>query len=198
MIILRLKNVLFSALLIGLICIGLNASAQKTTIFIVRHAEKAAAMASDPDLTAVGALRATELLKALKKERVTVIYTTDTKRTRQTIKPVADRFVIAPEVYDPSNLKALADKVLLNNKGKNVLIVGHSNTILPTLAAFGSEQPFSAMTDDDYDMLFKLVIKDGKTELTISRYGAEHHTTQIPDAFSGFTTERMIRPPSRF
>ena len=83
------------------------ASAQKTTVWIVRHAEKDTAFINrqDPDLTATGQQRALDLAAYLQNEAIVKVYSTDTKRTRQTA-----RHVKAPlEVYNPKNLTGLLD-----------------------------------------------------------------------------------------
>ncbi|QKJ31758.1 histidine phosphatase family protein [Mucilaginibacter mali] len=192
------KAILFKLFFICLALSNFNALAQKTTIYIVRHAEKAANPADDPDLTSAGQKRAKDLIKALKREKIAGIYVTNYKRVTQTAKPTADKFTLMPEKYDPTDLKAFAKKVYQYYSGHSVLIVGHSNTVIPTLVALGGPQPFNTLTDDDYDMLFKLTIKDGKPELEISYYGEPHHTTMIPEQYLGYTTEHFVKPPVRF
>lgn len=136
------------------------ASAQKTTVWIVRHAEKDTAFINrqDPDLTATGQQRALDLAAYLQNEPVVNVYSTDTKRTRHTAK-----YVKAPiEVYNPKNLTGLLDLISQNTKGKSVLIVGHSNTVLETIEALGGKRPVPLLTDDDYDYIFKVEIEAGK------------------------------------
>ena len=136
------------------------ASAQKTTAWIVRHAEKDTSFVNrqDPDLTATGQQRALDLAAYLQNEPVVKVYSTDTKRTRQTTKHVK-----APlEIYNPKNLTGLLDLILQNTKGNSVLIVGHSNTVLETIEALGGKRPVTQLTDDDYDYIFKVEIEAGK------------------------------------
>jgi len=192
------KFALFKVFCICLLLSNYSAFAQKTTIWIVRHAEKEAEPAADPILTTAGQKRAEELLKSLKHEKIAGIYVTKYKRTALTAQPTAQKYTLVPELYDPTDLKGLATKVLQFYKGHSVLIVGHSNTILPTITALGGEMPFSMLTDDDYDMLFKLTLKGGKAELEISRYGDPHHTTEIPDQYLNYTKEHFVKPPGRF
>jgi len=192
------KPVIFILLFICLLLSKYDASAQKTTIWIVRHAEKAATPADDPGLTPAGEKRAADLLKTLKREDIAGVYVTKYKRTVLTAKPTADKFRLVPELYDPADLKPFVAKLFQFYKGHSVLIVGHSNTILPTLAALGVGQPFSALTDDDYDMLFKVTVKNGKTDLQVSYYGDLHHTTEIPEQYLNYTKEHFIAPAGRF
>lgn len=190
--------ILFKLFIVCLLLNNYNAFAQKTTIWIVRHAEKATSPADDPELTAEGRKRAEALAKALKHEKIAGIYSTNYKRTMQTARPTAEKFSLVTETYDPADLKAFANKVMRFYKGHSVLIVGHANTVLPTLTAFHGDRPFGNLSDDDYDMLFKLTIKNGQTELEITNFGDSHHVTMIPEEYSGYSTTHYVSPPSRF
>lgn len=159
-----------------------NASAQKTTIWLVRHAEKADNQGDDPTLNNAGQHRANDLLKSLKHEHINAIFVTSYKRTALTAKPLADKMGITPQVYNQTDYTAFVNKITDEYKGKNVLIVGHSNTIVPIISALGCRRPFETLGDDDYDMLFCVTInKDNKPELEVSYYGESHHVTQLPE-----------------
>ena len=176
--------------LVGLLLSNFSASAQKTTIWVVRHAEKdASSQGNDPGLSVEGQRRAEVLAKTLKRQNIKAIYVTTYKRTGLTAKPLATQAKILPRTYTDS-LKQYADIILKNFKGYNVLVVGHSNTVMPLLAAFGAEQPFAELADDDYDMLFKIVIKDsGKVELEVSYYGTLHHSSDLPRKYQAENKE---------
>ena len=80
---------------IVLLALAVPAAAQQS-IFVVRHAERAdaapgasAMMDSDPDLSAAGKARAQSLASMLKDAKITAIYTTRYKRTKQTAEPLA-------------------------------------------------------------------------------------------------------------
>ncbi len=182
-----LKRVVFLLSIIMLIGV-LNTYAQKTTIWIVRHAEKQTAEgvvnSTDPDLTADGDKRAHDLAVKLKNEKIDAVYSTPYKRTTSTGGPAAAARQLKINTYAAKDFKVFANEVLQNYKGKEVLIVGHSNTIIPLAKAFGAAVPFEMLTDDDYDMLFKIVVdNDGTAKLTISHYGMPHQTIEIPAAF---------------
>jgi len=176
-----IKPMLMQLFVAALVLCNFNAHAQKTTIWIVRHAEKADTPANNPALTTIGQQRAKELLKSFKHDKIAAIYTTNYLRTAQTAQPTASQFAVTQQTYNPADLKAFAAKVLQDNAGKNVLIVGHSNTVVPTLAALGCTTPFNTLTDDDYDILFKVTVKNGKASLEMSYYGTPHHSTQLPE-----------------
>ena len=149
------------------------ATAQKTTVWIVRHAEKDTAYVNrqDPDLTATGQQRALDLATYLQKENIIKVFSTDTKRTKQTAKHVK-----APlEIYNPKNLTGLLEVLNQQVKGKSVLIVGHSNTVLETIEALGGKRPVTLLTDDDYDYIFKVEIEAGKLAVVSFYHFGQYH-----------------------
>jgi broad specificity phosphatase PhoE len=179
-----------SYLLSFILLIGaLNTFAQKTTVWVVRHAEKQTAdgamSSTDPDLTADGDKRSHDLAAVLKNREIAAVYSTPYKRTFSTGGPTAAARNLKMTVYTAKDFKALTTEVLKNYKGKGLLVVGHSNTIIPLIKAFGAAVPFETLTDDDYDMLFKVVVDEkGTATLTIGHYGTPHHTTKVPAAFA--------------
>lgn len=177
----RTLVLVFLALLLG----QQNLSAQKTVkIWIVRHAEKLAdnPKDNDPDLSPEGKVRADDLFKYLKGQKLDSIFTTGYKRSKLTAFQLADRQGISLKTYSPNYQKELAKQLMANAKGKKILIVGHSNTVLELIEAFGGTRPVKELTDDDYDYIFSLTVKDGKTDVSVDHFGAEHHTKQEPAA----------------
>jgi len=149
------------------------ATAQKTTVWIVRHAEKDTAYVNrqDPDLTATGQQRALDLAAYLQKENIIKVFSTDTKRTKQTAKHVK-----APlEIYNPKNLTGLLEVFNQQVKGKSVLIVGHSNTVLETIEALGGKRPVPLLTDDDYDYIFKIELEATKSAVVSFYHFGQYH-----------------------
>ena len=61
------------------------------TVFFLRHAEKLVDGTSDPALSPVGRIRAEALVSLLEGEQVTHLFSTEYKRTRQTLEPLAKR-----------------------------------------------------------------------------------------------------------
>ena len=154
-------------------------NAQKAMkVFIVRHAEKQSDDPKDKDplLTDSGALRAIDLMKLLRGEKIDSIFTTDYKRTKLTAFPLADKIGIAIKTYDAAQQKEFAKQLIENATGKKILIVGHSNTVLELVEAFGAEKPVKELTDDDYDYIFEVTIKGDKAEVKANRYGDSHHS----------------------
>lgn len=169
-----MKKVLWLfVLVLGLQQVGY---AQKTLkVWIVRHAEKDTSnpKEADPDLTPQGYGRAEVLMKSLKGQKIDSIFSTDYKRTKLTGFPLADRIGIAIQTYDPANAVEWVKSLKVNAVGKNVLIIGHSNTILELIDAFGGARPVPTISDNEYDYLFALTIKGNKVEVKSHRYGTK-------------------------
>ena len=157
--------------------------AKETVIYVVRHAEKDTSdpKNNDPNLNAEGKQRALDLNEFLKKEKLAAAFSTNYKRTLQTVAPAAQRNGIPVKTYDPKDPDAVAQLIKQEFQNRKVVIAGHSNTILGLVKAFGTTPPVDKLEDDDYDLLFTITInKDGESSLTIQRFGKPHHSTEIP------------------
>jgi broad specificity phosphatase PhoE len=153
-----------------------------TTIYIVRHAEKDISdpKNQDPELSAEGKLRAADLAEKLKNEKIDAVFSTKYKRTGQTGAEVAQNNGISVQQYDAQNFKAISDLIISTYKNRSILIVGHSNTVLELIEAFGANRPLAALTDDDYDFFFKVKIDNlGKVILNVEQFGKQHHSSVI-------------------
>ena len=146
-----------------------------TTVYIVRHAEKdTLAKADDPELSAEGRARAQALNQTLAKRQPAALFTTDTKRTRATLAPLAAATKLAPQAYDPKRGRDLADLILKDYAGKSVVVVGHSNTVLSLIDDFGGVPPVDEIRDNEYDYLFVVRVAPGMPPTVETRgYGAE-------------------------
>lgn len=152
-----------------------EAPAGVTTVVIVRHAEKADA-SRDTALSAAGKARAEALASALESAGVGAVYATQFQRTRLTAEPLVRRLNLSvverPVGEDvPAHARDLAREVLSKEKGKTVLIVGHSNTVPELVKAF-SGSTVAPLTDEDYDRIFVVVAPpSGPARLFKTRYG---------------------------
>jgi 2,3-bisphosphoglycerate-dependent phosphoglycerate mutase len=160
-------------LLVIIICSISAAIAQATTVYIVRHAEKdlSDSNVKDPKLTIEGLKRANDLNTTLEKEKIAAVYSTDYIRTIQTADPVAKRIKKKITIYDPTNITDLVTTVKNQYNGKTVLIVGHSNTVLPMVRAFGGNTKVGEIKDTEYRYLFKVVINGEETTTSELYYG---------------------------
>jgi len=144
-----------------------------TTVFVVRHAEKAQAPGSDPSLSAEGQARARALARVLDKARIAAVYTTATARARQTVQPAAEARGLTPVEYG-SDLTELARVIVSQRRGQRVLVAGHSNTIAAIAQALGADSADCVVGGDaEYDNLCVVTIVAGGPSHGVNlRYGS--------------------------
>lgn len=151
-----MKNLLllFSLLLLLGACTSPNSP---KTIYIVRHAEKQL-VGNDPELAYVGTVRALKLSQILEKEDIKHVFSTDYIRTRNTVKPTAEKAGVEIEIYNPNNHDALVKD--LRKKEGNILVVGHSNTVSKVANYFVEEgEKFTDLTDLEYDFIYVVTLE---------------------------------------
>jgi phosphohistidine phosphatase SixA len=145
-----------------------------TTVFVVRHAERQNCPPNQDKtcpLTADGEKRAASLAKILDQSGVTVVYSTDTTRTRETVNNYATAKGIPLTTYsDPATL---AQTIRTTNAGRAILVAGHSNTVPSILAGLGISN--APAVGDSYDNLFVVTIRpDGKASVLPLKYPIDH------------------------
>src|SRR6187549_387618 len=152
----------------------LTAFAQKSTIttfILVRHAEKVADGSKDPELKPEGIERATRLAVMLNQTKIDAIYSTDFKRTKNTVLPYATAKNLSVNTYEAFK-EAEIENMLKKHAGGTVLISGHSNNI-PWIAnrLLGKEE-YGDFADDDYGNIFiiSVVEKGNVVKITQLRY----------------------------
>lgn len=174
---------IFLLLFVALLALQTVSAQKSVKVWVVRHAEKLTVdpQDKDPELSDEGKERAQALMKELKGKKIDSIFATNYIRTKLTGFPLADKIGIAVKTYEPEQIKILAKQWIGNAKGKNLVVIGHSNTVLEIIEAFGGKRPLKALTDDDYDYLFELTIKGDKTDVSVGRYGAEHRAAKTDE-----------------
>jgi broad specificity phosphatase PhoE len=147
-----------------------GATTEPTTIYVVRHAERASEEDRDSPLSDAGRARAEALANALEASGIETIYVTQYRRTRETVAPLAGRLGLTIRTdtttggTDPA--RDLARRVLAAHPGGAVLIAGHSNTVPAIVHALGGpELPELASTR--YGDLFILTIAPDRPVRTV-------------------------------
>jgi probable phosphoglycerate mutase len=152
----------FAAFAVALLCIWIWFTANSTTVVVIRHAEKELATAADPPLSTAGQARAELLAKmfgdAAGPGRLDGIYVSDTVRSKSTATPLASRLGITLKVAPNDDSKRLARRVLRDNSGKRVMIVGHSNTVPDIVAALSDRSDIPKMDDKDYGVMYIVTV----------------------------------------
>jgi len=82
---------------------------------------------------------------------------------------------VVPKVIDYKDIKSLVDSIKTNYTGKTIIVAGHSNTVLEIIEALGGKKPKEELTDDDYDYIFELAVKEDKAKVKMEQYGRPHH-----------------------
>lgn len=159
-------------------------AAAPTVVVIVRHADKAAEPANDPPLTATGVERAQALVALLSDAKVGVVMHTPTTRTRETVRPLAEKLGLTPVVLPlgPAavHASAVAEAVRLY-PGQTIVIAGHSNTIMRYIAALGGPTR-PDLCDHQYDGIYTLIIDGSSVRLVEGRYGPPNPPQTAPCA----------------
>ena len=128
-----------------------------TTYYFIRHGEKVD-NSKNPDLSKNGLERAKMWNELFSATKLDAIYSTDYKRTIQTIEPTANNQPIHIVKYDPKTINTESFKK--DNLGKKVLIVGHSNTIPNFVNAMINQSIYSEIDDSTFGNLFIVTIID--------------------------------------
>ena len=118
-----------------------------STIYLIRHAEKVRTNKSDrdPKLNEKGILRALNWKEYFLDKEITKIYSTNYKRTLETVKPFQEAIGLATILYSPSSIDY--KDFISSNKGEVVLVVGHSNTIPNFVNELINDQVYAQIDD---------------------------------------------------
>jgi len=133
-----------------------------TRYYLVRHAEKLNST-SDSPLSAIGHTRASILRDTLAGQNISQIFASTFVRTQQTAQPLATANNLELTLYRPDTTAGFIAR-LKGVGSRNVLVVGHSNTIPEVVLGLSGETV--TIADDDYDNLFIVTIKRGWGQTT--------------------------------
>ncbi len=138
-----------------------------TRYYLVRHAEKLNST-SDSPLSSTGHARATILRDTLAGKNISQIFASTFVRTQQTAQPLATANNLELTLYRPDTTAGFIAR-LKSVGSRNVLVVGHSNTIPEVVLGLCGETV--TIADDDFDNLFIVTIKRGwgQTTKTLSK-----------------------------
>jgi broad specificity phosphatase PhoE len=169
----RLPILLLLALMAG----ACARTTSTTVVLLVRHAEKASETETDPALSAAGQARARARAETLADAGVSAVVVTQRRRTGDTAAPLTAARGLVPDTVPiggpvAGHAAAVAERIRARHLGGTVLVVGHSNTVPPIMAALGA-RPLPDLCDGSYDQLFILVLRNGVADgVTRARFGA--------------------------
>lgn len=129
-----------------------------TVFYLIRHAEKDRSDKTNrnPNLKPEGIERAKGWAKYFNDVNLDKVYSTNYNRTKETATPTAKSKKLDLKIYNPSNIDGVA--FIEKNKGKKILVVGHSNTTPMFTNALLGEKKYEYMEDNDNASLFVVTI----------------------------------------
>ena len=152
-----------------------------TTVFLVRHAERADSPREDPPLLEAGVARSQQLARILANAGVKAIYTSQYLRTRQTAEPLAKQLGIEaaavqikmstanPRQVSAESINEIVEKIY-QRAGENALVIGHNNTTPEVIRALGGDM-VPTIDEKTFDDLFVVtVFAKGKARVTHLKY----------------------------
>ncbi|NNE03324.1 MAG: histidine phosphatase family protein [Eudoraea sp.] len=125
-----------------------------STFYFIRHAEKDRSNPDnkDPELNQKGLGRAMHWAEILNEVAIDAVYSTDYERTSMTAAPTIVKKDLIIQYYNPGDIDIAAFKA--ENLGKNVLVVGHSNTTPDFVNKMIGEEKYPSLDDTDNGSLF--------------------------------------------
>jgi broad specificity phosphatase PhoE len=152
---------------------ALFSACSTTRIYIVRHGERLNST-DTTSLSAAGLVRAQDLAQLMTDKEIDSVFTSNYTRTRQTATPTAKRFGLTTVTYNPRPTEQIVNRLKQIN-GKNVLVVGHSDTILDIAKGLETKPQRQKIESLDFDNLLTVTIKrqfgNKKITLVESTYG---------------------------
>ncbi|MEQ9310495.1 MAG: phosphoglycerate mutase family protein [Balneolaceae bacterium] len=170
----KLNNKSYFVILLFCFCAPQLAQAyqvEPTTLIFVRHAERAEDGTSNPPISEKGKERSVNLYHSLSNYSINAIYSTSYKRTMMTVKPTSDSLGIEVQEYGFDDIEGLLTKIISENSGFAVLIVGHSNTTPSLTNMVLGEERFEKFEETDFgDMLIVTTTEFGKGEVVLKEF----------------------------
>jgi phosphohistidine phosphatase SixA len=154
-----------------------------TTVFLVRHAEKADAPKEDPPLSEKGNSRSQELARMLEGSGVKAIYTSQYLRTKQTAEPLSKQLGLPITAISlkmsPTNPREVSEQSIAEITGKiyeyagdAALVIGHSNTVPEVIRKLGGDV-VPKIDEKRFDDLFIVTVYGkGKAKVAQMKYGS--------------------------
>ncbi|PHR44195.1 MAG: hypothetical protein COA32_15215 [Fluviicola sp.] len=141
----------------------------KTTIFLVRHAEKDTTVDQyDPPLIKEGYERADKLRDELTDKEIKYIFSTKFQRNKNTVGPLANHISKKIHIYEYHKWQTMLDSV--KTIPENHLICGHSDNLLPMIEYLGADVGKEKLGYLEYDNLFKVTIDEETVNGEIIKY----------------------------
>lgn len=131
-----------------------------TTYYFIRHAEKDRQISgNNPHLTAEGKQRASEWANYFKNKGISMVFSTNYHRTRETAQPTASEFGLRIHSYKANKL--YTKQFQKETAGETVLVVGHQDTTPDFVNTIFGEEKYEMISADNHGKVFKVVLDPG-------------------------------------
>jgi 2,3-bisphosphoglycerate-dependent phosphoglycerate mutase len=134
-----------------------------TTYYFIRHSEKMD-QSENPNLSELGKKRAENWKNIFSEITFDAIYSTDYKRTIETVTPTANskNITITITIYNPKTINIEEFKKATTSK--TILIVGHSNSTPTFVNKILNDEKYSKIDETVFGNLYIIsIITDGST-----------------------------------
>jgi broad specificity phosphatase PhoE len=152
----------FAIFSLALFTIWVWFTANSTTVVVIRHAEKEAGASVDPPLSPAGEARAALLARTFGNikgaGRLDAIYISPTLRSRLTAAPLAARLAIVPIEASQDDTKGLVRRILRENSGRRVLVVGHVNTVPEIVSRLTGRNDVPSIDEQDFGEMYIVTV----------------------------------------
>ena len=139
----------------------MTANENTTTSFLIRHPEKQDDT-KNTDLSAEGFERAENWRKYFENTQIDAFYSSGFQRARHTCQPMA--FSRDKNITIYKNHLMNLKEIIAKNRGKTVLIVGHSNRIPTFINSLLGEEKYPEISEPEFGNLY--IIKELDNEIT--------------------------------
>lgn len=142
----------------------------QSTVLIVRHADREGTL---DELSAAGRVRAQALVHVAERAGVRAIIRSDAVRAEQTAQFLATALGLTPTALPGNDIDAFAREIR-RYAGDTVLVIGHSNTVTPIIAALGGPT-LPQIGDEEFDNFYVVQLcrcSRGGARVTHLQYGA--------------------------
>ncbi len=144
----------------------------KGRLYVIRHAEKDTG--SNPALSTAGQKRAGDLLRELKHKKIDLVLVSQYRRTGMTADSLRLYNHIQTLQYKAdATAESLFEVIAANGaNAKNILVVGHSNTVPVIINKAGVKDfPQTDIKDHEYDNLFVVEPRKEGAVVIAKKYG---------------------------
>lgn len=163
----------------------------KSILYLIRHAEKQDDGTRDPSLTEQGRARADWLGDWFAERGITAIYSSEFRRTLETVAPLSERLNLPIAPYNPRALEDLAER--LRGEEGVILVSGHSNTTPALVNLLIGEERYPDLEEAwEYDYIFMVMLGDpmpqgagmsqGKVESVVEIFHSEPRSVSPAEA----------------